>query len=307
MTDESTQVADLTMEAVFEAALAEAEGLASDADVDSDSPADETNVEVDFEQTAEDDSDVDTEQAEDTFDFEEFEEEEVKPADAPIDLNRTVPVEGHGEVSIEELRNGYMMQADYTRGKQALKAEREQFAREQEAAAKIMESLESDPVGLAAYLAVETGLLQEQDLQGKDVSALRERVKVPKAEEIEAEIQRKVEERLNEHPVVREARIQQVRNAIDAEFRQIEQSVGKPLSEKARIRVIEYAREHDLNDLTVAFDALSAAQARKREQSAKLKAAATQRPATRGDRTSAPQKADTVEDALALALALHGE
>lgn len=307
MTEESTQNAELTLEAVFDAALAEDSGLATAPDTDSISPVDEVDAEDSDEQTEPSDDEASSEQADDTFDFEDIEEDEVEPAESPIDLNAKVEVEGHGELTIEQLRNGYMMQADYTRSKQALKAERDAWAQEQETAVRIIESLQEDPVGLAAYLAVETGLLTEQDLQGRNVDNLREQVRIPKREEMEAEIERQVAERLQSHPEIQQAKVQAVRAEIEREFQQIEQSVGKPLSEKARIKVIEYAAAHNLDDLTVAFDALSAASARKRAQSAKLKAAAPDRPGTRGPTEDKPAKAETIEDALALALALHGE
>lgn len=307
MTEESTQNAELTLEAVFDAALAEDSGLATAPDTESISPVDEVDAEDSDEQTDTSGDEASSEQADDTFDFEDIEEDEVEPAESPIDLNAKVQVEGHGELTIEQLRNGYMMQADYTRSKQALKAERDAWAQEQETAVRIIESLQEDPVGLAAYLAVETGLLTEKDLQGRNVDNLREQVRIPKREEMEAEIERQVAERLQSHPEIQQAKVQAVRAEIEREFQQIEQSVGKPLSEKARIKVIEYAAAHNLDDLTVAFDALSAASARKRAQSAKLKAAAPDRPGTRGPTADKPAKAETIEDALALALALHGE
>jgi hypothetical protein len=301
MTEESTQVADLTVEAAFDAAVAEVEGLATDTDTDTVSPTVEVEADDSIEQTEETVEEVDSEQADDTFDFEDIEEDEVDQPEA-LDLTTTVTVEGHGEVTLEALRNGYMMQADYTRGKQALKAEREAFAAEQEAAAKIMSSLQDDPVGLAAYLAVETGLISEADLEGKDVSALREAVRVPKAADVDAE----VEKRVAEHPDIQAARVNAVKAEIEREFSTIEQTVGKPLSEAAKVKVVEYAAEHGLNDLTVAFDALSAASARKRAASAKLKAAAPERPKTRAETPEKPAQAESIEDAFALAMAQHG-
>lgn len=301
MTEESTQTADLTVESAFEAAFAEVEGLATDTDTDTVSPAVEVDAKESPEQAEETVEEVDSEQADDTFDFEEIEEEEVVESEA-LDLTRTVEVEGHGEVTIEALRNGFMMQADYTRSKQALKAEREAFEQEQESAAKLLTSLQNDPVGLAAYLAVEAGLLTESDLEGRDVTALREAVKIPKAEDIE----RMVEERVKEHPELQAAKAQAVRAAIDAEFLQIENTVGKPLSESAKMKIVDYAVKHDLNDLTVAFDALSAANSRRKAESAKLKNAAPERPGTRSETPEVPAEAESLEDAFALALAQHG-
>lgn len=301
MTEESTQATDLTVEAAFEAAIAEVEGLATDTDTATVSPAVEVEADESVEQAVETEEEVDSEQADDTFDFENLEEEEVVESET-LDLTRTVEVEGHGEVTIEALRNGFMMQADYTRGKQALKAERETFEQEQAAAAKLLTSLQDDPVGLAAYLAVEAGLLTEADLEGRDVTSLREAVKIPKAEDIE----KMVEERVATHPELQAAKAAAVRAAIDSEFAQIETTVGKPLSEKAKMRIVDYAAQHQLNDLTVAFDALSAASARKRAASDKLKNAAPERPGTRSDTAEVPAQPETIEDALALALAQHG-
>ena len=64
---------------------------------------------------------------------------------------------------------------------------------------------------------------------------------------------------------------------------------------------------HDLNDLTVAFDALTAESARKRRAREAVKNASGERPKTRGGKTAAPpEKPDSIEEALALAEAEHG-
>ncbi len=310
--DDSTQVEDLTIEGLFEAAEAEAEGLATDADADPDSPAGEAEVEADSEETPNEVEVDDIEQADgevDEFDFDDVADVGEDDDSAPVlDLATTVEVKGHGEVSIEELRNGYMMQADYTRSKQALADEKTQFATEQEAAAKILESLQEDPVGMAAYLAVETGLLTADQVSDQRIADLRGTVKVPKVEEIQAEIDKKVEAAVAADPRVQEAQASAVRAAIDSEFKQIESSVGKPLSEKAKIQIIKYANEHDLVDLGVAFDALSASTARKAAKREKLRQTATERPKTRGGKvTETAPTVETFEDAFELALAQHDE
>lgn len=307
---ESTQAAELTIEDLYAIAEAEVSGLAISTDDESISPVDEPEAETveaeDINEVKEDEPEQ-AEEAVDEFDFDiETDVEEDTPGG--LDLSAKVPVTGHGEVSIEELRNGYMMQADYTRSKQALVAEKQAWVTQNEAAAKIMDSLQNDPVGMAAYLAVETGLLNESDLDGKNIDALRDVVKVPKAEEVEAEIQRRVDEAVKADPRIVEAQASAVRAAIDSEFAAIESSIGQPLSEKAKIEVIRYANEHDLNDLGVAFDALSAGAARTRAKREALKATATERPKVRGgDTAGKPRRANTVEEALEFAMEAHDE
>lgn len=306
-----TQTEDLSIEALFEQAEAEVESLATDTDVESDSPADETEAVQPDEQSVPSDETEDSEQvdSDDEFDFDIDEDEEESPDETPtVDLETKIEVKGHGEQTIAELRDGYMRQADYTRGKQTLKAEREQFEAEQTQAAKIMETLQDDPVGVAAYLAVETGLMTQEQLDKVRIADLRESVSVPKADEIQQMIDAKVQEQLESHPDIQEARLSKVRAAIESEFTAIGEEIGKPLSEKARTQIIEYANEHDLMDLRVAFNALSAEAARKAKAREAVKKTATERPKTRGGVTATPPaKPDSIAEAMDLALAEHGE
>lgn len=305
----STQTVELTLEEIFDQAEAEVEGLAPDTDVDPDSPAGETDADALDEDISDGDETADSEQADadvDQFDFD-LEEVEDDTTDTPT-LPETVEIEGVGEVPFTELRDGYLRQADYTRKTQALAEEKKAFAQQNEAATKIMENLRDDPVGVAAYLALETGLIKDSDLTETKVAALRDAVKVPKAEEVQAEIDRKVEEALANHPQIQSAKLKEVQAAINAEFAEIEDVVGKPLSEKAKTRIIKYANEHDLNDLRVAFDALSSVAARKRAARDNLKQAATERPGSRKPpRDVSERPVEDINDALEIALAIHGE
>jgi hypothetical protein len=76
-------------------------------------------------------------------------EVESEDADSSEDLDNsdgdkyTVKVDGETlEVTLDELRNGYQRQADYTRDKQALKAEVEEFEQERTAFSEQLEALE---------------------------------------------------------------------------------------------------------------------------------------------------------------------
>ena len=304
----STQAQDLTIEALFANAEAEVEGLATDTDAESLSPEDNADALVVDEQSDDDDEGLDDEQAVETEDEFSFDVEDDDSNTAGDVLPETVEVPGHGEVPFGELRDGYLRQSDYTKKTQELAAERKAFADEQAAAAKIMDSLSDDPVGVAAYLAVQTGLLTEDQLNGKLIADLRDTVKIPKASELEAEIAKRVEEAVSEHPRVKEAQAKAVQAEIDGEFEDIAKVVGKPLSEKARTQVMDYAYKHDIMDLRVAFDALSASAARKRASRTTLEAASTERPKTRGSALEGKPKAiDTIEDSFAQALSEHGE
>ena len=304
-----TQSENLTIEALFEAAEAEVEGLALKTDVEPNSPVGDTEVDDAVEQSAEDVEVSEDEQADadvDLFEFEALEEdEELEPAEAPS-YPETVEIDGV-EVPFEELRNGYLRQSDYTKKTQAVAEERKVWEQEQAQAVKILESLRDDPVGVAAYLAIETGLLTEDQVNKLEIANLRDAVKVPKAEEAQAEIDRRVEEAVAQHPKVREAQKRMVLDAIDSEFREIETTVGKPLSESAKKQIINYATQHDLMDLRVAFDALSAAMARKQASRDQVKRASTERPKTRGALATATTEVASLEEAFALAQAEHGE
>lgn len=107
---------------------------------------------------------VETEEveSEDTESTEEVEESEDDTEDSDTDGEKyTVKVDGEVfEVTIDELKSGYQRQADYTREKQALKAElerfetvKEQFSEEISALEELNSSWEENPVGVLSHFA----------------------------------------------------------------------------------------------------------------------------------------------------------
>ena len=82
------------------------------------------------------DTDVEATEVEETEEVEESDDVETEEADEDSDESGekyTVKVDGEVlEVTLDELRNGYQRQADYTREKQALKAQVEEFAQVQQ-------------------------------------------------------------------------------------------------------------------------------------------------------------------------------
>ena len=132
-------------------------------EVDDDSSVDETDEDIDSDTDdgLEDQDDV----TEDVFDFDSIKDKPVK-----------VTVGGETfEVPLNELRNGYMRQADYTRKTQQIAAQNELVRWAQD----LQEALTSDPKGTIKYFQEQLGLLDDDGVSddpelGPIVKELRE-------------------------------------------------------------------------------------------------------------------------------------
>lgn len=244
-----------------------------------------------------------------TFDFEddpEVSEESDEPTG--INDNTLIQINGFDEpISLGELAKGYLRQADYTRKTQELAELRKQaeqsVANVGEGAAALWESLKDDPAGTAAYLAVRAGLLDE--------SAVSTRLKEVEGIRLvdEGTLQRLVQERLDaavsQDPRVQEAQARRVSAMIDSQFAEIESQVGQPLSERARIKTLEFATQHGITDLRVAFAALRGQTSQKRERKA---SSSPERPQPKPRDDTATREGEVVdfEEAARRALAALG-
>lgn len=196
-----------------------------------------------------------------TFDFDLEEESDTEPTEevSGINDNTLLRIAGFDEpVSLGELAQGYLRQADYTRKTQEL-AELRKKAEESaknvgEGAAALWESLKDDPSGTAAYLAVRAGLLTEDQVPKrlKEVEGIR----LVDEATLDALVQERLDAAVREDPRVQEAQYRRVQQTIDSQFAEIESAVGKPLSERARVKTLEFATQHGIADLRVAFAAL---------------------------------------------------
>ncbi len=207
------------------------------------------------------------------------------------------------KLSLRELASGYMRQEDYTRKTQELadlRRQAEQAPKDmEEGAANLWQSLKDDPVGTAAWLAVRAGLIDSEDAPAK----LREVEKLALRSEadIQAEVERRVQEAVKSDPRIQEATLAQYERAISSQFSEIEKQIGQPLSEKARIKTLDFASANGIPNLVIAFNALRGANPK--AEHGKVPAA-PERPKLKPRDAGKPlPPADSFEEAAARALA----
>ena len=224
-------------------------------------PQDDAELDLDVEASEQPDDE--------TFDFDDAPEAS-EESDEPVGLNDNTLIQIEGfdaPIPLGELAKGYLRQSDYTRKTQEL-AELRKQAEESvrnvgEGAASLWEALKDDPAGTAAYLAVRAGLIDE--------SAVSTRLREVKGLRLvdEATLQSLVQERLDSavqsDPRVQEAAMRRIDAQIESQFSEIESQVGQKLSERARIKTLEFATQHGIADLRVAFAALRGQTSPKRE------------------------------------------
>lgn len=191
--------------------------------------------------------------------------------------------DGPRRVKLSELRDGYMMQADYTRKTQALADARKAFEADSAAAKELWDKFQADPKGVARWLAQEAGWIEPDGTPVREVEVAKLRTQ----EDVEAEVQRRVEEKLAEHPQVQAAQVAAAEQAIQEDFTKIEEKYGITLTDEHRANILQEAVERQIPDLEVVLEAqLGRARAKQVEREA-----AVERAPARSGHVSAP--ADT--------------
>lgn len=232
----------------------------------------------------------------------EVEEDIEEDGPVEVDLNSVmVEVPGMDEpVSFQELRDGYMRRSDYTRKTQEVAAQR----KANERAVRLFEAIQSNPVEIVRQMAEEVGLVQP----GQQPARAVEFAVFQTADQVEAEIQRRVDEAVQKHPAVLQAREEQARRWVDEQFAAIEEKHGVKLGPKSRRLVMQVASDRGVADLELVYNALAAQKAQRTETARSLAAAAPARPRGHGAAdTATPAGApDSIEDAFRLAEAELG-
>lgn len=205
-------------------------------------------------------------------------------------------------VKIAEMRDGYLRQSDYTRKTQALAAERKAFEEEHDQALRLMKALTDDPAGTAAYLAVQTGVVDEQTVAGK-VRALQGSWKPPPSrDEIEAAVEKRVAEQVANHPAVLQAQQQILVDGIERDFRKIEQQNSIKLTDRDKEAILKRAIDSGTPDLGLVAKAMLRDTEKIRGEREQARGAAGQRPSVRSPSADTPARVNTIEDAYRLAL-----
>lgn len=290
-------------------AAAEAE-ITGDAEIVEEAPSTPPNdVEASI-----DDADVETVQAPESetadeeedlfdFDFEAPNDEDSVSNQVPEAIN----IDGFGELTPEEIRNGLLRQADYTKKTQQLAEERQQlaqerdnFSKQQSSQSELWKSLQESPKETVAWLATQVGLIEANEAKTK----LNEIEGIRLADEatVQAEVQQQLEQAVMQHPAVQEALRERAVGRINAQFGQIEDRVGQRLSDGAKQKLMDFAYENGIADLVVAYDALSARAGQKQTEKKRSNSSQTRKSQNHQESAKAPVVND-FDDAVAAAYA----
>lgn len=222
-----------------------------------------------------------------------FDDDDVvtESVEQPIDLDSlTFEVPGVDEPkSARELMDGFLRQSDYTRKTQEVARLRQ----DAEDAIGFWEALRSDPVGVLQQLSAEAGIIEEGQAPVRkiDFSPLKT------ADQVEQEIQKRVEEAVGKHPLVQQASQQTAITAVDNEFKRIEAEYETKLGPKSRKAILEKAVQTGTGDLELVFNGMLATKQRKQAGAQTAKAAAPGRPTGRTVQKEISEPADSVEAA----------
>lgn len=150
-------------------------------------------------------------------------------------------VNGPESVSIRDLTDGYLRQADYTKKTQALSTERQRLEKSE----SFLKAFEENPANFARSLAIQAGFIDEGSTPVKHVDVAR----IPTPDEFEARVNEVVEQRIKEDPTFREAEVVTARAQVDAEFDRLEKAYEVPLSKDLRDDLIREASQRGSADL----------------------------------------------------------
>ena len=152
--------------------------------------------------------------------------------------------EGPQRMTLDEMRQGTMMRADYTRKTQELSRNRALLAE----SADFHQAFKADPQGFAKFLATKAGLIESD---GTTVSG----VKLFTEDEVSGLVTERLNKALEEHPDVVKARASTAVQAVDAVFEQLESTYG-PISRENRLKVLETAQRRGTGDVALVFESM---------------------------------------------------
>jgi hypothetical protein len=177
--------------------------------------------------------------------------------------------DGPEEVTLEELLAGTMKGRDYTQKTQVLAEQREA----NEKAISFYDTFLSDPKGVLNYLIEQVGGVEELAAGGNvavEFGGLS-------PEEMEEEVARRVEERLEDDPSIEAARTATAVAAMENQFVEIEDDFNTELSLDNKSLILETARERGTPDLYAVYTVLRAQADRIREERSGVRRGSTSR------------------------------
>lgn len=203
----------------------------------------------------------------------------------------TQQTEVDGElVTLGEMKNGYLRQADYTKKTQALAEER----RTLEQADSFLKEFQADPSEFARALAVEFGWLDQDRLTPVKELSIPQQVT---DEELEARLQEMLDERVQTDPRVLQAQQTESLRLISEEFDRIGADHSVSIPQELRDSLLAEAQQRGVFDLELLFKARLAS--RQRSSDNLIRSGAV-RPRSAGGLGSTPETAPpptTVEEA----------
>lgn len=299
---------------LFEAAFVKAlEDGAAEPEVDTSADADttalglpsgtETDSEVDDKQAVEEDQ-AQSESLLETPVEEGSEDDESLFGDIEIEEEDTSSESGtfllpgvDEPVSLEELKDGYLRQADYTRKTQEVAAQRKQL----EKAQQIYAALTERPQEFVRQLAETAGLIEAGSAPIKVVE-----LPFRSDEEYQADVQQGIERALAENPDILAAQELITARWIEQEFDRIETAYegdleGKKLGVKDRDAILKVAYRKQTDDLEGIVKELLFERNKKAREREKLKGAASAKPTGKATTQATTPTRLSFDEAAALA------
>jgi len=135
-------------------------------------------------------------------------------------------VNGLETVTLRELSDGFLRQADYTQKTQHLA----ELKKDNDEATEFLKAFKEDPAGFARSLAVQAGWLDAGADPVKEIQV----AKIPTQEEIDAKLAEMVDERVKNDPRVQTAEVQDAQARLNTEYDRLQAEYKIPLSPELR-------------------------------------------------------------------------
>lgn len=232
----TTKAAGLNLQAAWDEASKE-EGLSEPESAEADTTVTDTQTDAQEEQPA-------VESDEETGLFSDLVDEE--PSGEQPQIGDSTMVEfGDGEISIGELKNGYMRQEDYTKKTQETSEQR----KEAEQALTLYRALQENPVQTVQKLWEST---RQGKLPVSDQTPLAQG-KVSHDQDIDAIVQAKLEEALASDPRMKALEEQRAMDEVNAIFADIEADYEVALTDADKEFILNEAVKANTSDIEAIF------------------------------------------------------
>lgn len=191
-------------------------------------------------------------------------------AKASVDDSTTFDIttpEGVESVTLADLKQGYLRQADYTRKTQELSAQRALL----QEAVDFHKAFLDDPQGAALYLAQRAKIVDGN-------ATAPEGVRIYTEQDVQKMVDERLQKALAEDPRIQEAETATAIQRVNAAFSEIEQEYSVKLTENHKKSILMEARQRGVNDLSLVFAGMLEKARRQRAQTARVNGASPSQP-----------------------------